>query len=834
MVLAAVLTACHDDGDTPVPAPQAGAWTVSVVGSSSADDATVATLGWRAAYESLTVSISGRTAGTGAIAVSLDAGSDWLSVASDTLASDSIVALTTKTNTTGVRREATLTFAAVMPDGEAPGTAATPSRASLRIVQLSQADESHNADARDQLFIGYGYDVYKALESPMAVRTRMPVIDYQRLRELSKNYGISFVQDCHLAQTDVRYVASNSIHAFGRDLTEQQTGDTDNHFEGCSEDCKKAGQLIDPAKGELSQHNFGHGSIVKAVASRIVDRAALVDMQRSGEIPFTADVYNRLYVLLDELVDPTERAKYIEQMLADYGTHVITQVDLGGRIDYTFTMQKSVSFNSVEEMKQEVDFTLGRIADTDRTAANRTTSSSKSAEGAITITGGSSDTRAPMENDIRSLSGTGQISPSHLANWLASINYSPDFERDPSLDIIHFELMPLWDLVPSELRREFIEATFRMARRSDSQLPASFTGTDIYQIDASEKALFDFSSIENIENPGSLCRLLYIDGVPVMEVCSEYVPKIRTDERVVIAYPIYKQHIRLNQGLFLGDGTHRPAYVGFSGADSYVDPIDSLPLGSRVGRFYYVNGNLLLSSPISVSSLTGRERTVQDDLFRFVTSGKTVTTPLVKVGAQFWTRRDINHAMGFSRNPSSKKTNTDEHLAGGVLYARFYHDLGYYPQQSNGWAWGYKPNTFFEGIGDGQSPSANTKWFLPSPADVRNLYAFLGFNPKALFPGQVSGWEAQFNGYYGIHDFLHNRSFDDGDNRQRYLGEVNVFATRHAEDADNPLFVVLDNHYGLTLYEATGDWHRDYFPVRPVRGFMFEYPTLSTIQENTY
>ena len=112
MVLAAVLTACHDDGDTPVPAPLTGAWTVSVVGSSSADDAAVATLGWRAAYESLTVSISGRTAGTGAITVSLDAGSDWLSVASDTLASDSIVALTTKTNTTGVRREATLTFTA--------------------------------------------------------------------------------------------------------------------------------------------------------------------------------------------------------------------------------------------------------------------------------------------------------------------------------------------------------------------------------------------------------------------------------------------------------------------------------------------------------------------------------------------------------------------------------------------------------------------------------------------------------------------------------------------------------------------------------------------------
>lgn len=825
MVLAAALTACHDDGDTPVPAPHAGAWTVSVVGSSSADDATVATLGWRAAYESLTVSIGGRTAGNGAISVSLDAGSDWLSVASDTLASDSIVALTTKTNTTGVRREATLTFAAVMPDGAAPGTAATLSRASLRIVQLSQADESHNADARDQLFIGYGYDVYKALESPMAVRTRMPVIDYQRLREMSRNYGVSFVQDCHLAQTDVRYVASNSIHAFGRDLTEQQTGDTDNHFEGCSEDCKKAGQLIDPAKGELSQHNFGHGSIVKAVASRIVDRAMLIDMQRSGEIPFTADVYNRFYVLLNELKDPAERAKYIEQMLADYGTHVITQVDLGGRIDYTFTMQKSVSFNSVEEMKQEVDFTLGRIADTERTGMNLAPSSSKSKEGAITVKGGNSVLRTQLENDIRSLDGSGQISPSHLANWLASINYSQNFERDPSLDIIHFELIPLWDLVPSALRHEFMEATFRMAQRSDCQLPARFTGTDIYQIDAPEKALFDFS--EETSNLKSLCRLLYIDDDPVMEVCSEYVPKIRTDQRVVIAYPIYKRHIRLNQGLFLGDGIHQPAYVGFSGADSYVDPIDSLATGRRITRFYYVNGSLMLSAPVSGKAQSNR--TVADDQFIFNYGGETHRHPIVKVGAQFWTRRDIDHEMGFCSNPEASRPRYQEWLdeEGHRLYACFYRTVSNRTQKENDWTWGWKPNTFYDG-------QPNTRWYLPTEQDVRSLHAYLGFNPKALFLGQVSGFGAQFAGYYGIHDFLQNRPFDDGDNAVRYAGELSILGVAHDETKDNPLFLVIDRHYRLTLQEATGDFHRDYFPVRAVRGYMFEYPTLNTIKENIY
>ena len=168
-----------------------------------------------------------------------------------------------------------------MVGGSAADADAQP-RATLRIVQLSQADNSHNGDPREQLYIGYGYDIYKALESPMAVRTKAPVLNYERLREMTDRYGTAYVQDCHLAQTGVRYVASNSIHAFGRDLAEQQTGDTDNHFEGCSEDCKQAEQLIDKAKGELTQHNFGHGSLEKAVASRIIDRAALIDMQRKN------------------------------------------------------------------------------------------------------------------------------------------------------------------------------------------------------------------------------------------------------------------------------------------------------------------------------------------------------------------------------------------------------------------------------------------------------------------------------------------------------------------------------------------------------------------------
>ena len=787
--------------------PETKPWVATVVG---ADDEGV-TLAWRASYESITVNIQGCGPETRAVVVGAD--NDWLAVANDTLAADGIVAFTTTTNDSGQRRSATLTFA----DADKPSRSAT-----ITVTQLSASDGNANgADARADFYVGYGYDIYKALESPMAVRTKQPILDLDHLRRENIAARYEVIQDCRLSRTETRYVTANDIHAYGKNLSEQQTGDADNHFEGCRENCMTVEELIATAKGKLEHNNFGHGSFEKAVAARVIDRAALIDLQRSRGVPFTDVFSTRLYHI--QHASGSQRTQLIEQLLTEYGTHVVIQADLGGRIDYTFAMQKTTAFNSVQEMREEIDYTIGRIADDDR-SSNRVPVTSKSQSGAITIAGGSKATRQQLESDIRGLSGDGQINPDHITDWLASIEYTPNPETDPNLEVIHFELIPLWDLVWTDLRDDIRNATFAMVSRSDCSLPASFTGTDIYEIqpEGRDKDLFSFTDNES----KSLCHLLYFDGEPVLEVCSEYVPKIRTDERVTIAYPIYKQHIRMNQGLFLGDGIHQPAQVGFSGNDSYVFPLPEFYPGDRISTIYYVNGNLLLDNPTTVSGLTGKDRTVMDDVFYYF-YGNIETTPVVKVGAHFWTRQDIRHNMGFTRDPNSRRTKLNEYLIGDVLYTRFYNDIGYYSQLDNEWMWGEKTNTFFD-----ENP--NMRWFLPTTKDIRDLYAFLGFNPKALFLGQVSGFNAGFNGYYGIHDVVKNRSFGDGRNDVRYKGELNVFAVKMQEDDDDPDIVVLDKNYRFTTYKAIGDWHDDYFPVRPVRGYMFEYPTLKTIQDNTY
>ncbi|MBP5521001.1 MAG: hypothetical protein J6X82_01115 [Bacteroidales bacterium] len=778
-------------------------WSVSAVEGESLE------LPWRASYESLALSLTGPAEGTRIIVTSSE---DWLNLREDILPSDNIVAFSTKTNGSDSRRQATLRFT----DADNPSASA-----SITVTQLSRSEQDSNAgDPSDVLYIGYGYDVYKALDNPMAVRCIAPILDYIELEKLNSGSIYNIVTDSHLSRFEMKYVATNSIHAYGENLTRQQTSDNEHPIQGCKEDCINAADNIDPAAGNLEQQNFGHGSLEKAVAARVADKGALLDLKRRGILPFTESYNDRIREIRRN--SGAKRLSLVTQALIDYGTHVIIQSDLGGRIDYSFTMSKEVGFNSYAEMQQEIEYTLGRISDSER-SGNKRTSSSKQASGAIAVKGGSEAARSTLENDIRGLSPSGQIPPGHLTDWLASINYSDAPERDPNLEVIHFELMPVWDLVPPDLRQDYLDATLTLIDRSDYQLPASFLGTDIYEMSTTDKKLFDFSDAG--EN-NSLCRILYYEGEPVLEVCSEYVPKIRTDERVMVAYPIYKQRIRMNQGLFIGDGVHQPAYVGFSGADCYVQPFEDMAPGSKIDKFWYVNGNLLLQNP-SNATLSGKDPRIEEDKFYFV-YGSTYSTPVVKIGSRFWTRKDISHHMGFSYDPDDRAADPDEVIENNVLYAPYYYgEVSYFPKRNNKWIYGYTPNTSFDG-------NPNMRWYLPAPEEVEDLHSFLGFNPKALFKGEASGFDAGFNGYYGYYDVVKQKHFSDIRNRVRYKGQLNVFTARPQTGIELDLIAVLDPNYRFTYYPAEGEFYDEYYPVRVTRGYMFEYPTIKTIENNQF
>ena len=111
------------------------------------------------------------------------------------------------------------------------------------------------------------------------------------------------------------------------------------------------------------------------------------------------------------------------------------------------------------------------------------------------------------------------------------------------------------------------------------------------------------------------------------------------------------------------------------------------------------------------------------------------------------------------------------------------------------------------------------KWFLPTTGDVFNLRDFVYKNAKVLFPGQPSGFNAEFSGFYGIYDVLHQDKYL-GKYRQLYNGEYCFLACKDTDDSGTAL--VLSGDYTLSQVSLKAS-AKNYYPVRLFRSPNFKY-----------
>ena len=806
-VVLMALCSCHED----LPSSSVAKWEVSL-----ADEEQQAIVPRLASYESFRVNVKGNEE---AATVLVSSSATWLKVMADTLPGDGIVCVETQTNEEATRREAVLTF----HNADNPLLSDT-----LVVTQMSNADNASNGSARESLFVGYGFDIYKNADNQKSVHTLEPIIDCTSLKFYNDNDSYETIHDCKISRTEMKYYTALTISQFSSELTSASTDQKG--VTGSLLDCKEALDLCNNSSEKYEQ-NYGCGVMMKTVASRVMDKGALQDLQRSNKLQYTfsegfRNAYNKV-----KKKSGAERMTAIQDLLAKFGTHVITQADLGGKITYMFTMTKSDKADNEAEMKQEIDYTLGTLIESDRNPDyQHQVSSSKNADGAITVIGGEDAAKAQLQADAKTLASGSQLSADHITQWLATINYTDNAANSKNLDVVHFELVPVWDLVESSLRTDFMNATLEMVKRSDCQLPDEMLSTSLYQIDATRKDLVDFDA----SSTSSLCRTLYLrNGTtmqPVLEVCQEYVPKIRSDKRVTIAYPIYNNRIRLTHGIFLGDEEHCAARVSFGGAKTYVSPI-SLANGEKTAKtLYYVNGTLYADLPaFTCTDEAERGRVVRDDvlMLRTTEDGKIHKHPIVKVGSAFWTRDNIDHHMNFTEAPNDRDATSRDKMTQDLLYTRFQYDVDFYFNKANSWTYGYSPSTSVEG-------NPNTKWYLPSPTTLSDLYEYLGFNPKALFKGQCSGFEANFCGYVGYVDVLNaGQDFEDEGNKLRYKDELCIVASRNVDSKQSPSLLVLRPDYSWKKMDDTNlgtEWHRNYYPVKLCRGAYYALHDLATLK----
>lgn len=746
-----------------------------------------------------TLRISGAPFGDGvAYTVATDAG--WLRLEGDSLPHDGVVELWAEANPNTSRRTATLTVARA----DNPAVSGM-----LQLVQRGDGEDGDNGLLSDPLSdfrLGWGLNAFDEYQSSSSVRGR--VIDLDRLASFDTEDGFQSVQEVVRARVGMTVDAATSLSEMSSILT--QRFDQSVSFLGMS---KTINRFKEVCTSEIGEQYCSYARMSKVVATRSVDAGALdyiVGNCPADKLPLT-DNFRKVY---DEICSPgcTDIDNKIQAMLDEYGTHVVIEASVGGMIDYVATfnrMQTSQVETVAEEQSMHV---FGKKSGSVSKEVRESLTSDLSRSGSVEVKGGDSTLRKKIEERVKTLSQLDSI-PSDLTQaWMSSIVYHRGNRN--TLDLIDFRVVPIWNLFTDQsIAQKVMLHVVQMQEQSNNRLPDKDLGTDCYEIGITGSN-FAFDNSDN--RATSLVKVLYVSGVPTLEICQEYVPKIRSDRRITVIYPIYNGMASHSQGLFPGDGEgNRPASLAFHGSDAYVMPIDGKGSYDKLDRVYYIHGNLYAVSYGSVV-YTPNNITVKPYYLQL-----SKQYPVVKIGDGYWTRCNIaENTMGFGYPVNPKNPNSKYHLkefydsSRDVLYACVFY--GNSPQflARNRDVYGFDVNETY---------GKRTKWCLPKEDDVQNLKKYLGNDPRIMFQGQASGFEADFAGSYGLWDDLKGTAYSAYG--MHYIGKCCFIPCKNSENSKTGKVLILTDNYELKIADITVTQDNNY-PLRLFRTSCWVYPNM--------
>lgn len=659
------------------------------------------------------------------------------------------------------------------------------------VHQTSEAEEGTNALNGGELTrmsrVGYGYNMLLDYMDPQSVTA--PILSYEKIIQAEAKWG-TIIAESNRSVQDLVYHSSYSVEEMASWMTKQSSTETDIlGFNKTVEKYKKISTL------ELDQQTYGYSSIRKIISARYVDEGMIEGIIRAGDDIFT-DEFRSMY----NAVNSSPSSNNVETLVRTFGTHLVTYADLGGRMDYM------VNFRSEETSKESVEkymkYKNGQLAESSESNEASHAICTSGTDLTFDIYGGSANAIEDLKSSSDTKSRNGQVSPTLLGNWLNSIKAS-----DPSsVSMVGCQMIPIWQLFSNEsARKAIISYILELAYNTDTNVGQRLQDKGLdnyYKLDISSD-MFSFGNSPT----STLAKIVYYAGVPKVEICNEYVPEIRSDRRVTIFYPIYKQQTNIRRGLFLGDGENVPAEVTFDNVGGcYVRPLaKKYKPGDRLTTIYYIDGafydnNLGIKIPAF-------NYTVKDEwlnLFNHKGVDNNGNYPVVKIGPGFWTRCYITDELGFEDEWEDSAEDIYTIAGHQVLFADVFYDVN--PSATN-----IKNFTLRD----------NGYWYLPTSTEMTALLTYVGNNPKALFQNQMTGFEAEFYGYLRSWDILTNQKMQFIN--PAYQGELCVLAFHDSDEYGQALVIKPDYTWQLTGISKS---YRNEYPIRPLRNKKYKHENL--------
>jgi len=422
---------------------------------------------------------------------------------------------------------------------------------------------------------------------------------------------------------------------------------------------------------------------------------------------------------VEKIAYPSTNADF-KRLIENYGTHVIVDAGLGGRVRYSMEVDISKITSSYDakafvKASYENAF-VSASGSVDEHFKQSYEDNKKNVTIKLDVLGGD-------EAKAKALGAQGGFTQANLNSWVNSVTAD-------NMALVSFSktsLVPLYELVERNATKD--NGGFDGEARYQA-LKAYMEGDQI----ASDFSTYNCGTVTEIDIPsfadnqasGTLIKDVVIGGQYVGQICEEFIPIINREKRIIVVYPVINNVARYNMGFFLGNDTHKPARISWDGTDVAVEEYADLDFGQTTKL--YLRGASV--SPVSIDGTSAFPGQLTDKLLEGRTYDRKANQnivgyyPLVKIFDKVWTRTDYN---------VSAYGNEGRFIDEAKNICREY----------------YSPD-------NAKSDIFPAGWKVPSISDyerMKNKLVAGGFSSPglAMLPGGVVGYDVLFVGWYGTY-----------------------------------------------------------------------------------
>lgn len=392
--------------------------------------------------------------------------------------------------------------------------------------------------------VGWGYNVFGEYASESGIKKQ--VLNYAKIREQEKRLNEEFTSDQPQYKLEYRKVTAHSVEEYSRNIHSESKSSL-NLFVYKREITKR----FDTDIFVKQDRSLSTLSMLNIVAQRYVSEAGIKALLAQKADILTDDFKNAV-----ERLGTSPSSKQLEGFLNEFGTHVVITAYLGGRLDYSL----SIETTRTTQIETCVTVTYENIFGKKKTHSESDRKILESLSGNYDCNcvakGGEV---AALQADIRNkISKKEAIDGAIFEKWEKSFNDAESMLASRKAAMIDTELIPIYDLISDKgLKSKIQEAIGTMATLPEN----SFTADGI------EAYLVDLDAL-----PADVCIAYNKAGQPVAEIAREYLPFMRTDKKVTVIYPVNPENGRTDyiNGFFVGDGEgHAPGQITWESNHSF-------------------------------------------------------------------------------------------------------------------------------------------------------------------------------------------------------------------------------------------------------------------------